>query len=78
MFKKLVYVRNITCLLFFSIIGTSVDLLKKRQLLVAAGHDKLSEIRDNISFMTCRSINCKVLLKDIEKGVDITVTYQIQ
>jgi hypothetical protein len=35
-----------------------------------------TDIRD-ISFMIFKSLNCIVLLKDIQVGVDITVTYQI-
>ena len=52
-------------------------MLQKVLLSVAAGHYKLPEIRDNISFMIFSSLNCKILLKDMQVGVDIIVTYQI-
>ena len=44
---------------------------------MVAEHYKLPEIRGNISFMIFSSLNCKVLLKDIQVGVDIIATYQI-
>jgi hypothetical protein len=52
-------------------------MLQTVLLSVAAGHYKLAEIRDNISFMIFSRLNCKFLLKDMQVGVDIIVNYQI-
>ena len=66
-------------MLSFSISGTSVDFdffLQVLLLSVAVEQYKLPEIRYNILFMICSSINAIVLLKNIQVEVGIVVTGQ--
>ena len=74
MIQKLVEVSYIPFFAIFSMSGTSVDL-GSRKIAIISGY-RTVQITRNKRYLFIYD-NCRVLMKDIQMGVNITVTFWI-